>query len=105
MIKPPKISKDPEIRKKYQPEIKMILKSKIIGILSIILALSLIIISFFDVFNLSILLFVPLLGSLVYHENKQFNLYHDCLILKRFLYDKEYAKWFNEHHRNKSKDS
>lgn len=96
--KPPKLSRDPKIRQTYQPEIKLLLKSQIVGWCSIFVGAVLLVLCILGVLNLNYLLLIPLLASLIYYENKQFNLHNDALILKRYLHDERFAAWYKKYH-------
>lgn len=95
---PPKISKDPVERKKYQPQLRLLVKSQIIGLSSIFSAIMIVSLCISDYLEIYLLLFVPLLVSLVYYEIKQYNLHNDALIIKRYLYDKRFAEWYKKYH-------
>lgn len=95
---PPKISKDSHEREKYQPQLRLLLKSQIIGWCSIFVGAVLLVLCILGVLNLYYLLLIPLLVSLIYYENKQFNLHNDALILKRYLHDERYAEWYKKYH-------
>ena len=49
--KPPKLSRDPKIRQRYQPQIKLLLKSQIVGYSAIVIGLIIIALCLFSILN------------------------------------------------------
>ena len=86
-----------EVKKLLQPELRIRNVARFVGISAIISIPIILLLVIFNVIPIIGLTIIPLLGFIIYKENKRYYLYNDVVVLRRVMNDAEYKKWYFEY--------